>query len=50
MRQSWQLSKDLHELKEGDLGIELQADRTAHAKVLRLGVLGTFEEEKEDCR
>lgn len=48
VRQSWHLSKDLHELKEGDLGIELQADRRANAKVLRLDVLGTFEEEKED--
>lgn len=47
MRQSWHLSKELHELKEGDLGKELQADRMANAKVLRLAVLGTFEEDQE---
>lgn len=37
----------MHELNEGDLGIDLQAERTANAKALRLDVLGTFEEAKK---
>lgn len=47
VRQRWHLSKGLHELKEGDLDLDFQAERMANAKALRLGVLGTSMEYEE---